>query len=261
MPEAPSCPLPKYNCVTRQSCADEYRAERQTMFKLHPFQPSSQAEFAAREFFRVAEYLYERPYGNDVHSQKHQHHCQRHGVDVEFDLSRERWPRQQPEHEGNAQQHQQAAGQKKEPVWRREHDETQMPPAIPKRPQMGRPVSLIGPHGNGNFCDSRTRSGRLDQRFGSKLHSVGPEIEASGKLAGEAAHAAIDVADARAKKQIQNTRENRGAELSVVPGHGAFFDLAQKPVTNHEVVSGMPLLNKPRDFRKIVTAVSVTEND
>src|SRR6266851_7358470 len=113
---------------------------------------------------------------------------------------------------------------------------------------MGRTVSLVGPHGDRNFCDSSTSYGRLDQRFGSKLHSVGAEIEPSSKFAGKPSHAAIDVANASTEKQIQDAGENRSTQVAVVPGHGAFFDLAQETVADDEVVSGTPLFDEARDF-------------
>ena len=75
------------------------------------------------------------------------------------------------------------------------------------------------------------------------------------------AHPAIDIADSRAEKQIQNTGQNRSTQVAMVPGHGAFFDLAQETVANHEVVPGAPLFDKAGDFREIVTTVGVAEND
>src|SRR6266851_937648 len=126
---------------------------------------------------------------------------------------------------------------------------------------MWRTVSLVGPHGDRHFCNARTGSGRLDQRFRSKLHSVGTKIEPRGKVPGETSHAAIDVANAGAEKKIQDAGENRSTQVAMVPGHGALFDLAQETVADDEVVSGTPLLDEAGDFREIVTAVGVAEND
>src|SRR6266481_1698004 len=97
---------------------------------------------------------------------------------------------------------------------------------------MRRTVALVGPHGDRDFGDASASSGRLDQGFGSELHPVGAEIEAGSKLTRETTHSAIDVADAGAKEEVQNAGEDRRTQMAVVPGHGAFFDLAHETVAD-----------------------------
>src|SRR5579864_5297463 len=47
----------------------------------------------------------------------------------------------------------------------------------------------------------------------------------------------------------------------MMPRHRALLDLALKTVADNEFVAGAPFLDKTRDFRKVVAAVCVTQNN
>src|SRR5437667_9470697 len=122
-------------------------------------------------------------------------------------------------------------------------------------------VTPIRPHRDWHFAQARAGFGRLDQRLGRKLHPRCAEIEAPGDISSHPAHATVDVAHSRSKKQPKQPRKDRGADILMVPRHGAIFDFAVETVANNKFVTFTPLGHKPGYLGEVMAAIGVTQDD
>jgi hypothetical protein len=67
----------------------------------------------------------------------------------------------------------------------------------------------------------------------------------------------VGVADPGTEEPVQDERQDRHADIPVVPRHGAGLDGPAQPIADDEIGAGLQASHEIRDLRKIVGVVGI----
>src|SRR4051794_27717096 len=96
-----------------------------------------------------------------------------------------------------------------------------MSPPIPPRPKVGCTIAQIGKEFHRRFGDPQALESRLDHHLACKLHSRSAETELQECSLPNCPQSRVSVADAGTEKEVEDSRENRVANVAVLPWHCA----------------------------------------
>ena len=102
--------------------------------------------------------------------------------------------------------------------------------------------------------------GGSDHHLGRELHPGGAQIQLGQHVASERAHPAVGVIDPGPEQQVEKAREQRVADVAVMPGHRARVDVLH-PVADHHVGAVLQLGEEVRDLAEVVGEIGVGHHD
>jgi hypothetical protein len=97
---------------------------------------------------------------------------------------------------------------------------------------------------------------RANHHLGCELHSRGVQVERRQDVPPEGAHSAMDVAHARLAEEVQETAQDRIADVTVQPWHCAGLD-AVHPIAHDELSAVVELVDEARDVVEVVRQIGV----
>src|SRR5581483_5678451 len=112
-----------------------------------------------------------------------------------------------------------------EPTRRVEQQETEMTPTVAPRAEMGRSIAAVGRERRGHLGHAQVVELRFDDHLARELHAGRTKIEDVEGAATKAADAAMQIVDVDAEEETSDARENRVADVPILPRHRARFDL------------------------------------
>ncbi len=143
-------------------------------------------------------------------------------------------------------------------VRRVDEQKPEMPPAIAETGELR--LASSGVILDRELANHELLLGRADHHLGGELHPGRPEIQHRKHVPAQRPHSAMGVVNTGAKQEIEKARQQRVADIAVMPGHRAPVDVLH-PVTDHHVGAGLELGQEPRYFRKVVGQVRVGHHD
>ena len=108
--------------------------------------------------------------------------------------------------------------------------------------------------------DRQMLLGCADHHLGGELHAGRAQVERVEHIATQRAHATVGVAHAGAEEEVEQARQDRVADVAVVPGHRAGFDVLH-PVAHHQLRSAVELADEVGDLIEVVGQVGVRHDD
>ena len=94
-----------------------------------------------------------------------------------------------------------------------------MPPAVAKAAQVRRAVSAIRVENDGNFRNLLVVQTGFDDHLAGELHPRSFDVQSLVGFLAERSQAAVRVADRRVKKEVQDARQDRIADIAMEPRH------------------------------------------
>ena len=126
---------------------------------------------------------------------------------------------------------------------------------------MGETAELVAVEGDRYFDGSQVHPNRLQHHLRRVLPGLRGEAHRQERVAVDAAHATVDVAERASVDSVQSPRRERCAEVAVRPRHCTLFDLASESRTHDHLISRSERLDERSQQAKVVGAVRVAHHD
>ena len=132
-----------------------------------------------------------------------------------------------------------------------------VPPAVAKRAQVRRAAALVGVELDRHFADIEAGAIGVDDHLGRELHPRRSRVDPREGVRGEAAHAAMKIADRRAVEPTRNRGKHRIAEIAMQRRHGAGLDPAGKAIAHDQVGALLQPVDDAVDFAPVIGIVGI----
>jgi hypothetical protein len=112
-----------------------------------------------------------------------------------------------------------------------------------------------------HFDDAQPDERRLDDHFGGELHPGCLQVEAIEGGPRQTAEPTVKIARGRMEEEAPDAREQRVADVPVLPRHGAGSKATQEPVAHHEIGAGRQRRDEGVQPREIIAVVRISHDD
>jgi len=109
--------------------------------------------------------------------------------------------------------------------------------------------------GDRDLFDAQPLERGLDQHLGRELHARGPQIHGPPGRLRETPQTRVSIRNLLAKQEVEHARQDRVADVTVRPGHGAGQDLAHEARSKHDIGAGPELFEQERRVAEVVSVV------
>ena len=161
------------------------------------------------------------------------------------------------EHDGldqSADDRRHQTGQDEQMVGRMHQQEPQMPPTVAETRELGLAAATVV-HDR-ELADVEVLLLRPDHHFRRELHAGGAQVQRRQRVTAKSPHAAVSVIDPGVEEDVEQARQQRVADIAVMPRHRAGLDAAHT-VADHKISAGLELGEEPRGLGEVVGEVAV----
>ena len=139
-----------------------------------------------------------------------------------------------------------------------DEQEAQMPPTVADTRELG--LAAAGVVLDRELREDEVLLGGPDHHFGGELHAGGAQVELRQAITAHRSHPAVRVIDPGLEQQVEEPRQQRVADVLVMPWHRARVDVLH-PVADHHVRAVLQLGDEPRDLLEVVGEIGVGHHD
>ncbi len=157
-----------------------------------------------------------------------------------------------------AESGEQHAGHDEEVIRAVDEQEAQVAPAVAKARQLALASARVV--FDRELGDLELLLRRSDHHLGGELHAGRAQVQAREHVSAQGAHAAVRVADPRPEEQVQQTGENRVADIAVQPRHRAGLDVVHAVADDH-LGALLERRDEARDLLEVIRQVGVGHHD
>src|SRR6185436_2935918 len=254
-------PFPESRTAPRQPARGDGQAEQQAALERKGAQQPLQTSVPRQQAGVLRRDPGEQREQTQLHAEQSGCRGIQHAVNIEPRAHEMQRREVQRRGQGDAGDQQREPRVEKQPARAEEEQKAQMPPAVAPGAQVRRPSAPVRRERGRDFGDAPSRQRRLHYQLARELHAGGPQVERAHGFAVEAAQAAMEVADPRAKQQAADEAQHRVAEVAVQKGHGPFADLAAKAVAHDQRIAFAQPGHEAVEAREVIAVVGVAHDD